>query len=459
LVALACAKKTPVTVVETPPSTGQGARVEAPVRWLGDGSLRIQAPGGERALLSPPLTPCPYGHLSDSVSEDPAKEAERTAIPFQYFVNRCAGLVPELAAPLAANASQAEIRQRYRATVECMGRHLYAKPYWIPQLLAAVDVCEVALGKPWRMLGQRDAELLTRVGDELERELPSVAGIDSPYSYARTEDGSVGVLLMGRSRVVARLAVSDLRRRNQDKFCLRCVRPDDSSLSSPPPRPVSDEARGCADLFGERPPTQSSLGAGGNAPPASVTEPPSPAVMRFVRFAAQAVAGSGMLDLERTKAELSLVEPVIHRLRQRSSSANRVRAAVLWQLREQVKIRKLTPEQQRQIAQVEAQLRELGTEPTAASFVAERDLNLLQDALRRLSAWVQEQHRQLDEFSKACASRTRAARQSPVPCAKLEAYRAGLGQLGPRFFRLLSGDAGLIDAMPPDFRMEGPKLE
>lgn len=86
--------------------------------------------------------------------------ADAAALDFSALLVECAGY-PDYAGIVITGPSdppltQAQLTLNYELVAECSYVHHTAKPYWIPRLVADVDVCGRTLGADWRLLADSD---------------------------------------------------------------------------------------------------------------------------------------------------------------------------------------------------------------------------------------------------------------------------------------------------------------
>lgn len=160
--------------------------------------------GGEWIEISAPIWPkvlTLYQGEGANYPTTPAGElalARASALTFETLLGACqpsyAGLV--LASPDGPAPTEAQIDNNYRLLSDCAYQQFAAKPYWIPQLLADVDICADQLGPDWHLISEAD---LDDIGTDdfatIKATLDAVGGADGFYfSLAviiRRTDGSI----------------------------------------------------------------------------------------------------------------------------------------------------------------------------------------------------------------------------------------------------------------------------
>lgn len=105
-------------------------------------------------------------------------------------------VLPTEGAPLTAE----QIATNYGLVAQCAYERFSSKPYWIPQLLDDVNVCETKLGAGWRLLTEEDLALLDVTDFKYLRDtLQAAAGDDFGWAetyfgtdfYVRAADGTL----------------------------------------------------------------------------------------------------------------------------------------------------------------------------------------------------------------------------------------------------------------------------
>jgi hypothetical protein len=440
-----CAARVPVAPAEGA-STGRGP---SQVRWLNDWSILVQR-GSTGLVLSAPVTACPLAHRFPFDASEAAAEAERMSIPFQYYADRCAERVPGVFARPPAYANQAQITDGYTAIVKCTMGTFHAKPFWIPRLFDTANVCEIALGKPWRMIGAADAEFLAPGSPEFTRVIPGAHVIYElgPYrSYARTSNGELSLVGIGiNSPPKVPIGFPQPSTFNQDdNIALRCVRSYDPA--EPPPKPISSQALQCAELMQEsKAPDKVALHALVN----SATQPPSAVALRFQQYVAQVVARPGPLDAPSAYAEIALIQPEVRRLIPQIPWAYETRRSILVQMKQSAMSTRMADDKRRELERQMAEIQVMGVDPPPASADAGRDWKMIAEAMGKLESHARKLDAQAREFVTPCKSHSGKARQSPVPCSKLQDYLLALDNI-PKALRSILPDqiAQLRLMLPP----------
>jgi len=92
----------------------------------------------------------------------PARESlvANTALTFDTLLTTCASQAPYAAIALQTPAGPAlnaqQLTTNYQLVAQCSYEQHTAKPYWIPQLVNDVDICESQLGQDWHLLAESD---------------------------------------------------------------------------------------------------------------------------------------------------------------------------------------------------------------------------------------------------------------------------------------------------------------
>ncbi len=115
---------------------------------------------GEWVQLSAPILPKVlrlYQGQGDNYPKtfaEQAKLADESALTFDELEQACLDFSPEYTSRTASD--DAKIAAKYWVLEQCAYARFTAKPYWIPQLLLDVDVCERSLGQGYRTLTEAD---------------------------------------------------------------------------------------------------------------------------------------------------------------------------------------------------------------------------------------------------------------------------------------------------------------
>lgn len=161
---------------------------------------------------------------------------------YEYMLKQCANLTEGIV--LGDNLTDAQIMRNYQLTAECGYDHFLSKPYYIPQLVADVDICREALGGDFRMISEADVRTFS---PEFYRELNGVLALAgsgwsfgkfyfSTITYIRGDDGKIKIgnlqEQVGGSRVTALPTSVDPRNHLENvpgvggPITLRCMRTD-----------------------------------------------------------------------------------------------------------------------------------------------------------------------------------------------------------------------------------------
>ncbi|MEY4590842.1 MAG: hypothetical protein RL497_2918 [Pseudomonadota bacterium] len=186
-----------------------------------------------------------YKYQNENYPSDKAvqlKLARDNFKSYEYMLNQCSTLTAGIV--LGDNLSDEQIMQNYQLTSECSYKHFLSKPYYIPQLVADVDICHEALGGEFRMISESDIRTFTpHFYQELNHVLsPSIAGKTgggfyfSVITYIRGDDGSIKIGDLSENVSGARVTKlpSNIDTRNHLEWVsgvggpitLRCMRTD-----------------------------------------------------------------------------------------------------------------------------------------------------------------------------------------------------------------------------------------
>lgn len=161
---------------------------------------------GEWVELSAPIWPKVLELYQGEGANYPNTQAAReqlardSALTFTTLLETCAPMQPDIVLrdPSDPPLSREQIATNYRLLEECAYRLFKAKPYWIPQLLADVDVCAQQLGAGWRIVGEADVLAMSAAEFELLRNILDEVSAGSGGFYFQLRvftsraDGSIG---------------------------------------------------------------------------------------------------------------------------------------------------------------------------------------------------------------------------------------------------------------------------
>lgn len=246
----ACSSPSPAAVSDT----GVAADAEpAAARSDGlqyEGSILTHTSStGARVELSAPLFPdmtgfqqfqSPTAYPAMSAA-DRAKLVDERVKTFDELLALCAPTHPGIVAWKAGDAplSLAQLQSNYDEVARCGYEQFGAKPYWVPQLLADVDVCEQKLGADWHLPTVPTIELLT--ADDFAifaSTMTALPGNDwFPVQfyyqlrlYARDADGKLVLANLAPATThvsplpVSGAAMNELYVGDADKIGVRCIR-------------------------------------------------------------------------------------------------------------------------------------------------------------------------------------------------------------------------------------------
>jgi hypothetical protein len=200
---------------------------------------------GEWLEISAPIWPKVLRLYQNQGDNYPSTDADRrtlareSALTFDYLLGACREQYPEIT--VKANAgpepTAEQVARNYGLLARCAYERFTAKPYWIPQLLIDIDVCNEAMGPSWRMLTEDDVRAISTADNAAMQESLSAAssGIQNASFYfalatwVRMNDGSVkgGSLQPGSAFTTPTSFDStpyDPRVHHEGAFALRCLR-------------------------------------------------------------------------------------------------------------------------------------------------------------------------------------------------------------------------------------------
>ncbi|MFM2153897.1 MAG: hypothetical protein RL199_2332, partial [Pseudomonadota bacterium] len=123
------------------------------------------------------------------------------SLTFENLLLECAPLYPGITLQTAGGAplTRAQLDDNYELVAQCSYERYTAKPYWIPQLLADVDVCGAVLGSDWTLPTEADLASLSVADYQFLEETLAAASGQSGWGnfyfsikvFVRAADGSV----------------------------------------------------------------------------------------------------------------------------------------------------------------------------------------------------------------------------------------------------------------------------
>jgi hypothetical protein len=252
-------------VVSVPPAADETGREDLqPGAWFQpNGSIVVVDTSGRSSPeLSAPLVPCVTALNKDGFYPPGREEQERMAdeasLTFPYFLDACAKRYPLVRPSNGQTLTPEQGRDNYANVARCAYETHYGKPYWVPQLIDDVDLCERALGRGWHLpnresLGRFNAEHRARLYQALKN-VPFGGGYDSILMYARAEDGKLTLIDLApaaareRGSSLPQLPAQPKLSFQAAALSLRCTRESRALPTSDLP-PVRAEAASCGELL------------------------------------------------------------------------------------------------------------------------------------------------------------------------------------------------------------------
>ena len=336
--ALACSTSPPAApTVVIPPAAGSSS---APVSSAGEGAwfqpngsiIAIDARGTKSPELSAPIAPCVTALNKDGgyPVERPAQErmADEASLTFSYFLGACAQqyriVPPKPGEPL----SPEQARENYANVAQCTFETHYGKPYWVPQLIHDVDICQRALGAGWQLpTSDSLAKFNPRHRELLHQALKGLhygGGYNSLLLYARDERDKLTFIDLSPPDVQSRtgnrsVSISEAEAKRSLQVpaaSLRCVR-DGRAMPKTDLPPVNQLAAKCGEelsaMFGGK-----GKGSANGLRPMVPLQPdpqtPSdPALLRLSEHTKQIEANAGSFDPTVTLREVERARPAAQR--------------------------------------------------------------------------------------------------------------------------------------------------
>jgi hypothetical protein len=207
----------------------------------------VKAESLERVEISAPIFPnvlIMYNEQGSKYPTDFAGQkdlAHRSALTFEFLLEDCAKDPRYNAIVLSKNGetlTPEQLAKNYSLVADCAYIKYTAKPYWIPQLLADVDICDMELGTGWRMINEADILSLRDeerkfIADTLSPSVFLTTGDDfgpmyfSLRVFVRATDGTIksAYLGPGSANIQPLFASSEnLKNHYEGELGLRCIR-------------------------------------------------------------------------------------------------------------------------------------------------------------------------------------------------------------------------------------------
>lgn len=182
----------------SPPSGGSGGTGDAKAAVTAEGSVSVES-GGTQYDLSLAILPRTFskGGLyeyegSNYPTTTAAREAVVDSVAYTYpqLAKECAALHPEIVLPKEGD-SAATIEKALEAVASCAYNDFGIKPYWIPRLIADVDICARKLGSGYRVPTVADFKTFTPAERTAIAASTAIALYNGLVIYLRAEDGSI----------------------------------------------------------------------------------------------------------------------------------------------------------------------------------------------------------------------------------------------------------------------------
>ncbi len=401
--------------VSVPAAESQSQRAELePGAWFQpNGSVvAVDTNGQTSPELSAPIAPCVTALNKDGyyppVRQEQERMADAASLTFPYFLEACAKRYPIVRASAGETLTPDEARQNYENVARCSYETHYGKPYWVPQLIADVDLCGRALGPGWQLPTSESLALFNDQHRQLLYEalegVPFGGGYNSILLYARGAGNKL--TLIDLAPPAARKAGSTPSVPSETKtwfqasgVSLRCVR-EARTLPAVDMPPVRGEASGCgavlSAMFGPK-----AVEAAARTPEKAATDP---AILRLSAHAQALEQSPDSFDAKLTLRELERAAPAAKKTLASEGGNEQERQAELAKLAERFQQLRQTledpktpaseraalqPEFQRVYAALTAQAQQgLGPRLTP-------DQRVLEEALRSISALIHARFRGL----------------------------------------------------------------
>ena len=229
------------------PSGGSTSETKHVQTGLQSNGSVVVGDGNRQVAISAPILPNSVVWQYKGGSGYPATTMDAVALvrdttyDYEFLLNACQKTHPTIVVPTQDHPlTPAEIATNYDQVSRCAYEQYGAKPYWMPQILDDVDVCQVKLGAGWRLLAEDDLALFTEADYQTFKDTMTIAqGTDwfprqfyfSLDAYLRGHNGTLkaGNLNPGAVHVgplpIGKGQMKDLYVGDGHPIGVRCVRP------------------------------------------------------------------------------------------------------------------------------------------------------------------------------------------------------------------------------------------
>jgi hypothetical protein len=229
-----------------------------------ESSLRASEEVLEQVEISAPILPRVLVLYEREGSNFPTTQAEleahahASALTYDFLLHDCKATYPLIVIPGPGEppTSDAQNATNFEQVAQCSYEKYTAKPYWIPALVDAVDICGQELGSSWRLPNEDDVVSLSP-GDRAQL----AAALSTPHAgsswatfyfslrvWVRGSDGSLGIadLSPTAAPTIPLPAGVDPTVHYEAGVALRCIRRTEVTGTDPGAGGAGDEAAGGA---------------------------------------------------------------------------------------------------------------------------------------------------------------------------------------------------------------------
>jgi hypothetical protein len=175
----------------------------------GTSSLRAAEDVMEQVEISAPILPrvlVLYEREGNNFPTTPAElaaHAHASALTYDFLIHDCQAAYPAIVIPGPGEppTTDAQNATNFEQVAQCSYEKYTAKPYWIPALVDAVDICGQELGTSWRLPTEEDAASLSQ--DDRAKLAAALSTPNAGSSWAgfyfslsiwvRRSDGALGI--------------------------------------------------------------------------------------------------------------------------------------------------------------------------------------------------------------------------------------------------------------------------
>ena len=196
--------------------------------------------------VSAPIFPKVFVLYAQEGTNYPSTQAAKeqlvtdAALEFEALLSECAANDPNITLQSGSTAlTTQQLIANYNAVAQCAYETYTAKPYWIPQLIDDVDICEQVMGTGWALLSESDIDSFTAADFTFFEDTLTAASSGTSFwgsfyfslkAFVRASDGSIQQGDLSASVTGPRVTPLsfpmgwDATRHYEGALSLRCIR-------------------------------------------------------------------------------------------------------------------------------------------------------------------------------------------------------------------------------------------